>query len=209
MMPMTDSSAVTVKLRETEGGRSARKALLAGFVLVLFLGLIHRLFFAYHGFAMNQQRSWISYAVIVSLSLFAAGVPWGIGNLFVGKKYVSQLAWPLFVFVLGAIYWVNFIGNRGLSGPYPHDLDHTDQGYYYHMLKHLIEGVFASEDYWYGLGYPVLGWAFAWSRPSDPFVVVNFISTLMLVYSTARLVEHFVNLPQILGLRVKHGVNRV
>lgn len=61
-----------------------------------------------------------------------------------------------------------------------------DQFAYYKMLDLLRSGHFNSEVYFYGLGYPVLGYFVSWMYPRDPYFIVNlscYIINYILVYT--------------------------
>jgi len=69
----------------------------------------------------------------------------------------------------------------------------ADQGAYYEMSTAIANGSFSSENFFYGLGYPILGVPFVWMGSEDSvfshhrFFIPNLILLFAVVYMTYNL----------------------
>jgi hypothetical protein len=86
----------------------------------------------------------------------------------------------LLLIALGALYLIDYFGDPALPGKLTAGgwWDWFDQGQYWKSARALSELSISREDYWYPLGYPLLGAPFMRSFPMHAFLVPNLLLSL-------------------------------
>ncbi|MDY0039996.1 MAG: glycosyltransferase family 39 protein, partial [Desulforhabdus sp.] len=92
--------------------------------------------------------------------------------------------------LLGYSFYREYVSLGGTSEPTVFR-SWCDQFAYYKMLDLLKAGQFKSEVYFYGLGYPILGYAVSWLYPRDPYYVVNLVSFLAVYFLIYKMLDRF------------------
>jgi hypothetical protein len=151
-------------------------------VIFLCLVVIQYIYLLY-----QQQPVWDLAVVlpIYSFILLSAALAANSTKLNQYTSVMNQtLALSLVSCLLAYCFYRDYASLGGLSEPNVFRA-WSDQFAYYKMLDLLRNGQFNSEVYFYGLGYPVLGYLAAWLYPRDPYFVVNivcYITTYVLTY---------------------------
>jgi hypothetical protein len=147
-------------------------------IVVLVLFLVHKLYFLYverTDFSLDVLSVYL-FLFMMILSLSKIGIR--IDMIF--RKHKSTI---LTISVLLAIVWFNkyYFDAGGFRDNKPAFMGFSDQGSYYRMISSLVNGTFERSDYFYGLGYPVLGSIFYHLYENDPLFYVNFICYLLII----------------------------
>ena len=147
-------------------------------IVVLVLLFIHKFYFLY------VERTDLSLDVI-SVYLFLLFMIFSLSKIgihidIIFRKHKNTI---LFISVLLAIIWFNlYYYDAGVfRDNIPAFMGYSDQNSYYRMINSLVSGTFGRSDYYYGLGYPMLGAVFYHLYENDPLFYVNFICYIIII----------------------------
>lgn len=137
-------------------------------------------------YSIYGERSLLMPEMRVNI-LFLLLAPWA-------ARWNRPIRFPraFFLIAVAALIWVftqAYLGAGGFSSAGTRWSAWHDQLNYYNMLAKIRAGTFGSNDFTYGLGYPLLAALFAWTCPSDPYFPLNLLCYVAMVILGFRVLQ--------------------